>query len=45
VLSDQEVGLQRDYYRVETDAGERSLFSATSAGSGGRWWLHGIGEA
>jgi protein ImuB len=45
-LSDREVGLQRDYYRVETDAGERFwLFRDASAGSGGPWWLHGIGEA
>jgi protein ImuB len=45
-LSDQEVSLQRDYYRVETEAGERFwLFRDASAGSGGRWWLHGIGEA
>jgi protein ImuB len=45
-LSDQEVGPQRDYYRVETKAGERFwLFRDASAGSGGRWWLHGIGEA
>lgn len=45
-LSDQEVGLQRDYYRVENGAGERFwLFRDAPAESNGRWWLHGLGEA
>ena len=45
-LSDQDIGLQRDYYRVETEAGERFwLFRDAPAESGGRWWLHGLGEA
>jgi protein ImuB len=45
-LSDQDIGLQRDYYRVETEAGERFwLFRDAPAEKGGRWWLHGLGEA
>jgi protein ImuB len=45
-LSDQDIGLQRDYYRVETEAGERFwLFRDAPAESGGHWWLHGLGEA
>lgn len=45
-LSDQEIGLQRDYYRVENVQGERFwLFRDAPASEGGRWWLHGIGEA
>jgi protein ImuB len=45
-LSDQDIGLQRDYYRVETEGGERFwLFRDAPAESGGRWWLHGLGEA
>lgn len=44
--SDQESGLQRDYYRVENVQGERFwLFRDAPAADGGRWWLHGIGEA
>ena len=44
--SDQEIGLQRDYYRVENMHGERFwLFRDAPADQGGRWWLHGIGEA
>lgn len=44
--SDQEIGLQRDYYRIENEGGERFwLFRDAPADSGGRWWLHGIGEA
>jgi protein ImuB len=45
-LSDQEIGLQRDYYRIESEAGERFwLFRDAPAEAGGRWWLHGLGEA
>ncbi|WP_316204519.1 DNA polymerase Y family protein [Bradyrhizobium sp. SZCCHNS3051] len=45
-LSDDEIGLQRDYYRVENMQGERFwLFRDAPADEGGRWWLHGIGEA
>jgi protein ImuB len=44
--SDQEAGLQRDYYRVENVQGERFwLFRDAPAEQGPRWWLHGIGEA
>ena len=44
--SDAEVGLQRDYYRVENAQGERFwLFRDAPAADGGRWWLHGVGEA
>jgi protein ImuB len=45
-LSDEEISLQRDYYRVENMQGERFwLFRDAPAEQGGRWWLHGIGEA
>lgn len=45
-LSDAETGMQRDYYRVENGNGERFwLFRDAPAEAGGRWWLHGIGEA
>lgn len=45
-LSDQEAGLQRDYYRVETNNGERFwIFRDAPVEAGGRWWLHGLGEA
>jgi protein ImuB len=45
-LSDEETSLQRDYYRVENMQGERFwLFRDAPADQGGRWWLHGIGEA
>jgi protein ImuB len=45
-LSDQEIGLQRDCYRVENEHGERFwLFRDAPAEQGPRWWLHGIGEA
>ena len=45
-VSDDEAGLVRDYYRVETQAGDRFwLFRDAPAAQGGRWWLHGIGEA
>lgn len=44
--SDKELSLQRDYYRVENLQGERFwLFRDAPAADGGRWWLHGIGEA
>ncbi|WP_027515687.1 DUF6504 family protein [Bradyrhizobium sp. WSM1417] len=44
--SDQEIAMQRDYYRVENMQGERFwLFRDAPADQGGRWWLHGIGEA
>ncbi|MCJ2034250.1 DNA polymerase Y family protein [Methylobacterium sp. J-068] len=45
-VSDAEGGLVRDYYRVETTAGDRFwLFRDAPALEGGRWWLHGVGEA
>jgi protein ImuB len=45
-VSDAETSLQRDYYRVENVQGERFwLFRDAPAHEGGRWWLHGIGEA
>lgn len=45
-VSDEDVGLQRDYYRVECTDGERFwLFRDAPADEGGRWWLHGLGEA
>jgi protein ImuB len=44
--NDEEIGLQRDYYRVENVQGERFwLFRDAPTAEGGRWWLHGIGEA
>ena len=43
---DSETDLVRDYYRVETIDGARFwLFRDAPAEQGGRWWLHGIGEA
>jgi protein ImuB len=43
---DAEIGKQRDYYRVENVEGQRFwLFRDAPADEGGRWWLHGIGEA
>lgn len=45
-VSDAEQGLVRDYYRVEVLAGDRFwLFRDAPAAEGGRWWLHGLGEA
>ena len=45
-LAETEKGLQRDYYRVENAGGERFwLFRDAAADQGGRWWLHGLGEA
>jgi protein ImuB len=45
-VSDEDAGLVRDYYRVETPAGDRFwLFRDAPASEGGRWWLHGLGEA
>jgi protein ImuB len=44
--SDAEITLLRDYYRVETADGARYwLFRDGAAGDGGKWWLHGVGEA
>jgi protein ImuB len=44
-VSDAEGGLVRDYYRVETQGGDRWwLFRDAPATEGGRWWLHGVGE-
>ncbi|WP_236728654.1 DNA polymerase Y family protein [Methylobacterium sp. WSM2598] len=44
--SDAEVSAMRDYYRVEDQAGARYwLFRDAPAAEGGRWWLHGVGEA
>jgi protein ImuB len=40
---DDEMFLVRDYYRVETQAGERFwLFRDAPAAQGGRWFLHGV---
>ena len=45
-LSGAEQGLVRDYYRVEAATGDRFwLFRDAPAAQGGRWWLHGLGEA
>jgi protein ImuB len=45
-LSDAERGAQRDYYRVENTSGERFwLFRDGPSEAGGRWWVHGVGEA
>lgn len=45
-VADDEAGLVRDYYRVEVASGERFwLFRDAPAAEGGRWWLHGVGEA
>jgi protein ImuB len=42
-LSDDEISLIRDYYRIETDRGERFwLFRDAPAAEGGRWFMHGI---
>ena len=44
--ADAEAGTRRDYYRVENAHGERFwLFRDAPAEAGGRWWLHGLGEA
>jgi protein ImuB len=44
--NDAEVNLVRDYYRVETGDGARFwIFRDGPAGDGGKWWLHGVGEA
>ncbi|ACL60002.1 conserved hypothetical protein [Methylobacterium nodulans ORS 2060] len=44
--SDAEVSAVRDYYRVEDRTGARYwLFRDAPAAEGGRWWLHGLGEA
>jgi protein ImuB len=45
-VSEKDIGLQRDYRRVENIQGERFwLFRDAPAEQGGRWWLHGIGDA
>jgi protein ImuB len=45
-VSDKDIGVQRDYYRVECTNGERFwLFRDAPAEQGGRWWLHGTGDA
>lgn len=45
-VCEAEQGLTRDYYRVETASGDRFwLFRDAPADAGGRWWLHGLGEA
>ncbi|WP_193763193.1 DUF6504 family protein [Methylorubrum sp. Q1] len=45
-VADAEADLTRDYYRVETEAGERFwLFRDGPMEANGRWWLHGLGEA
>ena len=44
--SDDEIAAVRDYYRVEDASGARFwLFRDAPADRGGRWWLHGLGEA
>ncbi|WP_229195435.1 DNA polymerase Y family protein [Bradyrhizobium acaciae] len=45
-ISDAELSLVRDYYRIETADGSRYwIFRNGPAGEGGGWWLHGVGEA
>lgn len=45
-LNDAERGVQRDYYRVENTSGERFwLFRNGPVAEGGRWFVHGVGEA
>ena len=45
-VAEAEADLSRDYYRVETEAGERFwLFRDGPMEAQGRWWLHGLGEA
>jgi protein ImuB len=45
-VSGSEMQLVRDYYRIETTDGSRYwLFRDAPAEQGGRWWLHGVGEA
>ena len=45
-VADAEAELTRDYYRVETEDGERFwLFRDAPVEANGRWWLHGLGEA
>ena len=45
-MTDKEVGMQRDYYRVEDASGDRFwLFRDAPSDAGGKWWLHGLGEA
>jgi protein ImuB len=45
-VDERETGLVRDYYRVEAEDGQRYwLFRDAPAAEGGRWWLHGIGDA
>ena len=45
-VAEAEADLTRDYYRVETEAGERFwLFRDGPMQAQGRWWLHGLGEA
>ncbi|WP_461657409.1 DUF6504 family protein [Methylorubrum aminovorans] len=45
-VAEAEADLTRDYYRVETEAGERFwLFRDGPMEAQGRWWLHGLGEA
>jgi protein ImuB len=45
-VAEGDIGMQRDYYRVENASGERFwLFRDAPADQGGRWWLHGVGEA
>jgi protein ImuB len=42
-VADAEIALVRDYYRVETEAGERFwLFRDAPAAQGGRWFMHGV---
>lgn len=44
--SDADVGMRRDYYRVEAVSGERFwLFRDAPPEEGGRWFLHGLGDA
>jgi protein ImuB len=45
-VAEAETDLTRDYYRVETEDGERFwLFRDGPMEAQGRWWLHGLGEA
>lgn len=44
--SDADIAMRRDYYRVEAVSGERFwLFRDAPPEEGGRWFLHGLGDA
>ena len=44
-VRDDEMSSSRDYYAVEDEQGARYwLFRNAPTASGGRWWLHGLGQ-